>query len=99
MRREKPGRESVANAKKLQYPSLPPANVQTLRIGELEPDPYFSNKKIEYVFLDKPIDGIKVLAAYTNESQLAKTYSKEPVKQILHQRIEKEKEYAALKNA
>ncbi|MCJ1343493.1 hypothetical protein MMC31_001687 [Peltigera leucophlebia] len=39
MRREKPGQELMANAKKLQYRSLPPANVQTLRIGGANPDP------------------------------------------------------------
>lgn len=38
MRQEKPGQESVADAEKLRYPSLPPANVQTLRIGEADPD-------------------------------------------------------------
>ena len=98
MRREKPGRESVTDAEKLRYPSLPPANVQTLRIGELEPDPYSSDEEIEYVSLDEPIDGIEVLAACTNKSQSAKKSSKEPVKQILRRRIEKEKEYAAPKN-
>ena len=54
-----------------------------LRIGELEPDPYFSDEKIEYVSLDKPIDRIKVFATCTNESQLAKKSSKKPIKQIL----------------
>ena len=38
MRQEKPGQESVADAEKLRYPSLPPANVQTLRLGEADPD-------------------------------------------------------------
>ena len=96
MRREKPGRESVADAEKLRYPSLPPANVQTLRIGELEPDPYSSDE--EYISLDAPIDGIEVLAARTNQSSSTKEPSKEPVKRILRRRIEKEKEYAAPKN-
>lgn len=81
---EKPGQKLVANAKKLQYPSLPFANIQTLRIREKELDLYFSDKKIEYVFLEEPIDRIKVLATYTNESQLAKKSSKEPIKQILY---------------
>ncbi len=98
MRREKPGCESVADAEKLRYPSLPPANVQTLRIGELESDPYSSDKEVEYVSLDAPIDEIGVLAARTNQSQPAKEPSKKPVKRILRQRIEKEKEYAAPKN-
>ena len=66
MRREKSGCKSVANAEKLQYPSLPPANIQTFRIRELEFDFYFSDKKIEYISLDIPIDGIKVLVTCTN---------------------------------
>ena len=83
---------------KLRYLFLSLANVQTLRMRELESDCYSSDKKIEYISLNKPIDGIKVLATRTNESQPTKKSFKEPVKQILHQRIEKEKEYAAFKN-
>ena len=98
MRREKSGHESVANAKKLWYPSLSPANVKMLRIRELEPDLFSSDNEVEYVFFDEPIDGIGVLAARTNESQLAKKSFKEPIKQILHQHIKKKKEYAAPKN-
>ncbi len=98
MKWEKPGRESVADAEKLRYPSLPPANVQTLRIGKLEPDPYSFNEEIEYISFDAPIDGIEVLAACTNQSQPTKEPSKEPVKQILRRRIERDKEYAAPKN-
>ncbi len=97
MRREKPGRESVADTKKLRYPSLRPANVQTLRIRELEPGPYFSYKEVEYVSLDAPIDGIGVLAARTNQSQSAKEPAKEPVKRIFHRRIEKKKNMLLLK--
>lgn len=88
MRREKPGRESVADAEKSWYPSLPPAHVQTLRIRELEPDPYSSDEEAEYVSLDTPIDRIGVLAARTNQSQPAKKPAKEPVKRILRRRIE-----------
>ncbi len=98
MRREKPGCKSVANAEKLRYLSLPPVNVQMLRIGELEPDPYSSNEEIEYIYLDTPIDGIEVLTARINQSQPTNEPSKKPVKQILHWRIEKKKEYAAPKN-
>lgn len=68
IRREKPGRESVADAKKLRYPSLPPANVQKWRIIELDQDPYSFDEEVEYVSLDAPIDGIGVLAACTNQS-------------------------------
>ncbi len=79
MRREKPGRQSVANAEKLRYPSLPPANVQTLRIGEMEPDPYSFDEELEYVSLEAPIDGIGVLVVCTNQSQPAN----EPAKDLV----------------
>ena len=98
MRREKPGRESVANAEKLRYPSLPSANVQMLTIRELELDLFISDDKVKYVFLNEPINAIKVLAACTDESQLAKKLFKEHVKQILYCSIKKEKEYTASKN-
>ena len=83
MRQKKPGHESVAHAEKLRYLSLPPDNVQTFRIRELEPDSSSSDEEVEYVFLDAPIDGIGVLAARTNQSQPAKEPAKEPVKWIL----------------
>ncbi len=51
MRREKPDRKFVADAEKLQYPSLPPANVQTLRIGELDPDFYSFDEEMKCVSL------------------------------------------------
>ena len=51
MRQNKSRRKSVADAKKLQYLSLLHANVQTLKIRELKPNPYFSNEKIEFIFL------------------------------------------------
>ena len=63
--------------------------MQTLIIRELESNLYFSNKKLEYIFFNKTNDKIRVLAAYTNVFQSAKKSFKEPVKQILHQRIEK----------
>ena len=69
-----------------------------MRIRDLEPDPYFSDEEVEYVFLDAPIDGIGILAARTYQSQQAKELAKKPVKRILRRRIEKEKEYAAPKN-
>lgn len=58
----------MANIEKLQYPSLPFANVLILKIRELEHDPYFFDKKVEYISLIKLIDRIIVLAACTNES-------------------------------
>ena len=83
---------------KLQYLFLSLANVQTLRIGKLEFESYFSDKEVKYVFFDKPIDRIRVLAACINEFQPIKKSSKELVKQILCQCIENEKEYDAPKN-
>lgn len=56
MRQGKPGRESVADAEKLRYPSLPLTNVQTLRIRDADPDPYSSYEKVRYVSLDEPIE-------------------------------------------
>lgn len=76
---------------------MPLVNVQTLRIGELEPDFYFTDEEIEYISLDIPIDGIGVLAVHTNQF-LTKELAKKLVKQILRQCIEKKKEYTALKN-
>ncbi len=69
-----------------------------LRIRELEPNPYSSNKEIEYISFDTSIDGIEVLVTRTNQSQPTKKPSKEPVKRILRRHIEKEKKYAAPKN-
>ena len=97
MRQGKSGRESVADAEKLRYPSLPPANVQTLRIGDADPDPYSSDDEVEYVSLDEPIE-TGVLAARSNQPKPPQGPSKEPVKRILRRRIEKENDYAAPKN-
>ena len=66
MRQEKPGQEFVVDAKKLQYPSLSLANIQTLKIRELDPDPYSSDEEVKYVSLETPIDGIGVLATCIN---------------------------------
>ncbi|MCJ1348653.1 hypothetical protein MMC31_006886, partial [Peltigera leucophlebia] len=97
MRREKPGRESVADAEKLRYPILPSAEVHTLRIGHLQPDPYSSDDKDEYVSLDAPLDVI-VSAARSSQSTGNDVPTKEPIKQILRKRIPKEDSYATPKN-
>ena len=94
MRQKKSGRESVVDAEKLRYLSFPPANVQTLRIGEADPDPYSSDEEIQYVSPDEPIE-TRVLAARGNQPNPPQGPSKEPVKRILHCRIEKENNYAA----
>lgn len=69
-----------------------------MRIRKLELNLYFSDKEIEYISLDTIIDMIEVLATHINQSQPIKKLSKEPVKRILRQRIEKKKEYTASKN-
>lgn len=69
-----------------------------MRIKELEPNSCSFDEKVEYISLSKPIDRIGILAARINKSQLAKKSSKEPVKQIFHRHIKKEKKYATLKN-
>lgn len=97
MRQRKPRRESVVNAKKLRYLLLPSANVQTLRIGDADPDLYFSDEEVQYISLDKPIE-TGVLAAQCNQLKSTSGLSKEPVKRILRRRIEKENNYAAPKN-
>lgn len=66
MRRKKPDHKSIANIEKLQYPFLSSANVQTLRIKKVEPDFHFSDKKIEYISFDTPINKIEDLAACMN---------------------------------
>ena len=83
MRQKKPGCKSVADAEKLQYLSLSPANVQTLTIGELDPDPYSSDEEMEYISLDTNIDGTEVLTAHTNQFKPAKKPAKELFKRIL----------------
>ena len=97
MRQKKSGRESVADAEKLCYSSLLPANVQTLSIREADPDLYSLDKKIQYISLDEPIT-TGVLAAWSNQLKLNQGLSKKPVKRILHRSIEKKNNYATLKN-
>ncbi len=97
IRYRKSGRESVANAEKLCYPTLSPANIQTLRIGDVDPDLYSSDEEVQYISLDEPIE-TGVLAASSNQPKPTQGPSKEPVKQILRRRIENGNNYAAPKN-
>lgn len=97
MRREKPGRESVADAEKLRYPILPAVEVHTLRIGEMQPDPYSSDEEDDYVSFDTPLD-ISVSGARSSQNKSSGASAKEPIKRILRKRIEKEDGYAAPKN-
>lgn len=89
--------KSVADVKKLCSFFLPFINVQTLRIGDADSYPYFSNKEIQYVFLDKLIK-TRVLAAQNNQPMPISRPSKKPVKKLLHCCIKKEYNYAAPKN-
>ena len=86
MRREKSGIDCVVDAEKLRYSSLPPANVQILRIGELEPDLCFTDEESKYISLDELI-GIEVLATRSDEPKLTTRPLKESAKRILRQRI------------
>lgn len=97
MRREKPGQESVADAEKLRYPILTSAEVHTLRIGELQPDPLSSDDEDEYIFLDAPLD-VTVSAARSSQNKGSDAPAKEPIKRILRKRIQIEDSYAAPKN-
>lgn len=76
---------------------MPPANVQTLRIGESDLDPYLSDDEIKYISLDEFIE-TRVLAARSNQPKPPQSLFKEPVKGILRRRIEKENDYNAPKN-
>lgn len=69
-----------------------------MKIGKLEPNLYFSNKKVGYVFFNKPIYKIKILATCIKEFQPIKKSFTKPIKQILCQRIKKEKKYDIFKN-
>ena len=48
-------RESVADAKKLCYPFLSSAIIQSLRIRDADPDSYSLDDKVKYVSLDELI--------------------------------------------
>lgn len=65
MRQEKLERDFVVNIEKLLYLTLPPSNIQTLRLKEIDPNPYFFDKKTGYISLDKQIKA-ESLAAYAN---------------------------------
>ena len=72
----------MADVEKLRYPLLPLANVQTLKIGDIYPYPYFSNNKVEYLSLAESIK-TGVIATQSNQSKPYSGSFKESVKQIL----------------
>ena len=51
IQQEKSRKNCINDAKKLYYSFFTLANVQTLRIGELEPDLYYTDEKSKYIFL------------------------------------------------
>ena len=98
MRKEKPGRESVADVEKLRYPTLLSAEIHTLRIGQLQPNPYSLDEEDEYVSLNTPLD-VTVSATRSSQNKESDSPAKEPIKRILRRRIQKKDGYAAPKNA
>ena len=68
MQRKKPGQKSVADAEKLRYPTLPSIKVYTLRIRDLQPNPYSSDDQDDYISLDTLLD-ITVSAAWSSQNQ------------------------------
>lgn len=58
----------MANIEKLRYSILSSANIQTLKIGEIDSDPYFSNKNARYIFLNNLI-AVEILIACVNQSE------------------------------
>ena len=97
MQQEKPGWESVADIEKLKYLILHSAEDHTLRIGELQPDPYFSDDKDDYTSLNALLDVI-ISAARSSQSKGNNIPTKKPIKQILHRQIQKKDSYAMPKN-
>lgn len=69
-----------------------------MKIKELNLESYFSDKKVEDITFNIFIDRTKVLATHTNLAKPAKKLAKEPVKQILHWHIQKNRKYATPKN-
>lgn len=63
----------------------------------MQSDPYSSNDKDEYVFLDALLDAT-VSAAWSSQSKRNDAPAKEPIKRILRKQIQKEKSYAMPKN-
>lgn len=55
MGQRKPGQKSIADIKKLYYLLLSSSNIQALIMGDANLDFYFSDKKVQYIFLDKSI--------------------------------------------
>lgn len=87
----------MADLEKLRYLILSLANIQTLKIGEIDLKPDFFDEEAKYISLDKPIK-TRILTAYANQSKPTTESFKKPVKQILQQRIKKEKDYIVPKN-
>ena len=97
MRKVKPSRDSVADAEKLRYPILPSTEVHTLRIGEMEPNPYSSDNEDKYISFDALLD-ITIFVTRSSQHKKSNTPTKKLIKRILRKQIQKEDSYAVLKN-
>lgn len=65
MQQKKLEKDCVANLEKLRYSILLLANIQMLKIRKGDPDPYFLDKKSNYMFLNDSIK-TKILIVYAN---------------------------------
>ena len=88
MRRERLGRDCIADIEKLCYPKIPSTKVHTVRIRDLEPDPNSSDEKIEeeYISLDTSLATF-VSAARSNQAKQNEISEKKLIKLILWKRI------------
>lgn len=81
----------------MRYPTVSAAKVHTIRIDEVQPDPYFFDDEDDYVSLDALLD-VTVSAAQSSQKKSNGVATNEPIKRILRKRIEKNDRYAAPKN-
>lgn len=74
---------------------LPTVEARILRIEELAPDFYFSDKENNYISLDTLVN---ITIASSNYKKGNSAHIKELIEQILPKQIEKKDDYAAPKN-
>lgn len=82
MCQKKTGGESVIDAKKLKYPILPFAKIHTLRIGDLQFNPYMLDDKNKYFSLNAFLD-VTISAAWSSQNKRNDVFANELIKQIL----------------
>lgn len=98
MQKKKSGRESIVDAKKWRYPTLPITKVKILRIDKLSSDLYSSNEEDKFISLDVPLDISIFSTCSRQDKNSTSALIKKLIKQILYKRIEKENSYATPKN-